>query len=809
MRWIFGAPQEQLSRRNRPRPFSFSRPALEILEDRITPTGNLQSLLGLTQLQTAFPTVNGASETVALLDTGINYNLPSLGGGVGPGYRVIYGYNFVNNTANALDDNGHGTFLASMIGSSSPSDLGIAPDVQFADLKVLDSNMNGSWTAIENALQWVIANKVQDNIVAVNMSFGSGNYSSDDFSVVESDLATLKSMGVFIAAASGNNYATNGSVPGLSYPAVDPDVVSVGATWAGSYGAQTFNGATDNTTVPHQLADFTQRDSALSILAPGAWITTIGMNGSETTLGGTSMATAVVTGAAVLLHQALDQAGEAALTTEPNLLQLMQTTGTSVTDKATSRDHQCPDHRPDVQGAQPASSAERRGPGHGAEPGRDPQSNDARWADDQRAAADHPCRHRSGHLQHAGRLSARAGVSAQAAVRPDLDGQLLHERRRLQREMAPWQQRRVLLADARRRAVPLHHLRVGHAPGCQPRRHAERLLLRQSGPALERSLRRQPAGRADGERHGVVHPVARLLGRHLRRGGHRHRCSTAVTASFNLTVNPAPPVLTPIANQTVTLANSNVSLTLSATDAELGPVSYNAQVLPANGQTPAVTLSLQGTHLTLSSPNFVGTYTVQISRQRSDGGHHRDLHGHRHRRHAADAGCDRHADGRNRANEPGGAVERRRRRSRPLDLPGRRRDAEDASLYQLNQQYGFQEYNGSYYLNLWGQNEKWLVGKNNVWYMLLPTGQLYRWAQSVAATLQPANLIATLSPAIYAEPRLLWNAQLPVTPALTFSFAGGALTIQRPAGLTGVFFIDVTVSDGFMTTKQTFELVLN
>jgi hypothetical protein len=56
---------------------------------------------------------------------------------------------------------------------------------------------------------------------------------------------------------------------------------------------------------------------------------------------------------------------------------------------------------------------------------------------------------------------------------------------------------------------------------------------------------------------------------------------------------------------------------------------------------------------------------------------------------------------------------------------------------------------------------------------------------------------------------LLWNANPPVTPALTYSFQGNQLTIQRPAGLTGVFFIDVTVSDGLTTTQQTFELTLN
>jgi hypothetical protein len=132
-----------------------------------------------------------------------------------------------------------------------------------------------------------------------------------------------------------------------------------------------------------------------------------------------------------------------------------------------------------------------------------------------------------------------------------------------------------------------------------------------------------------------------------------------------------------------------------------------------------------------------------------------------------------------------------------------------AQAYQLEQQYAFQASSATYYQNLLGMNEKWVIGKNNVWYAILPDGQVYRWGASVMQTFSAANLVATLSPSIYADPRLLTNATPPTAPTLTFSFTGNQLTIQRPAGLTGDFFIDVTVSDGFTTTMQTFEIVLN
>lgn len=282
-----------------------------------------------------------------------------------------------------------------------------------------------------------------------------------------------------------------------------------------------------------------------------------------------------------------------------------------------------------------------------------------------------------------------------------------------------------------------------------------------------------------------------------------------MTGSFNVTVNPAPPVLTRIGNQTVSHVSGTVNLTLHATEAENGPVTYSAQVLPTtNGQAAPVTVTVQGNHLTLSTPvGFAGVYTVQVSAS--------DLPA---------VSSETFTVTVTDAAPTLAAIATKTIAAGQASLTFALTAADaihdaltyqavaetpSASLYQLNQQYGFREYNGSYYQNMWGQSEKWLVDRNNVWYMLLPTGQLYRWAQSVAATKQPANLIATLSTSVFTEPRLLWQAQPPTTPALTFSFVNNQLTIHRPTELTGIFYIDVSVSDGITTTERTFELVLN
>jgi subtilisin family serine protease len=305
------------------------------LEERLVPaaSSDFRGIIGLPAVQANYP-YRGDGYSVAIIDTGVNYNDPNLGGGWGK--RVIAGWNFVANTGDPMDDNGHGTFVAGEIASSSTTYPGVAPNVNLIALKALDANNYGSWSNIDAALKWVIAHQAQYHIVAVNMSLGSGNYTTDQFSTVETELATLKQAGVFTSAASGNQFATFNSAPGLAYPAVDPDVVSVGATWAGSYGSVTFFGVTDSKTAPNTIANFTQRDSALGLLAPGAWITGESRTGGYTQYGGTSMAAAIVSGSAVLLHQELDAEGLSADTNQAFILKLMQSTGLAIVDNSTA-----------------------------------------------------------------------------------------------------------------------------------------------------------------------------------------------------------------------------------------------------------------------------------------------------------------------------------------------------------------------------------------------------------------------------------------------------------------------------------------
>jgi hypothetical protein len=282
-----------------------------------------------------------------------------------------------------------------------------------------------------------------------------------------------------------------------------------------------------------------------------------------------------------------------------------------------------------------------------------------------------------------------------------------------------------------------------------------------------------------------------------------------VKQTFRVTVTPAntAPVLSAIANQTQS-HGKNVIVTLNGSDADGDVLSYSALVMPANGQTPALSVTVQGNQLTVRSQQpIAGTYTIQVSA--SDG----------------KLTSTRTFDVTLTNTVPTleaipAQTLAKGQTSLAISLVTNDADNDklafqaivqtpNATAYQLNQQYRFQQYNGTYYTNLWGYNEKWLVGADNQWYALMPNGEIYRWSLSMTQTLKPTNRVATLDASFYHDPRLLWDAKPAVAPALTVSFQGNQLILQRPANLTGIFFIDVIVSDGLTTFKRTVQVILN
>jgi hypothetical protein len=114
----------------------------------------------------------------------------------------------------------------------------------------------------------------------------------------------------------------------------------------------------------------------------------------------------------------------------------------------------------------------------------------------------------------------------------------------------------------------------------------------------------------------------------------------------------------------------------------------------------------------------------------------------------------------------------------------------------LQQQLGLY-FNGSYYQNYSGLNEKWLYSATQrAWYVILPDGEV-RPASTIN---NPGTDVATLDPSYWQNPSLIFAPSLPAT----VSVSGGNVTVSPVAGYTGTFYVTVVASDGVLETQQRF-----
>ena len=137
--------------------------------------------------------LTGSGVTICLLDTGVDYNDPQFGG------KVLQGYDFVNNNYGAMDDNGHGTFMASVIHS-------IAPNATIIPIKVLDSNGHGYSSDIIAGIEYCKQAVAGQSAQIISMSFGGGNFSGYcDSDPLAMEVESAYEAGILPVASSGNS----------------------------------------------------------------------------------------------------------------------------------------------------------------------------------------------------------------------------------------------------------------------------------------------------------------------------------------------------------------------------------------------------------------------------------------------------------------------------------------------------------------------------------------------------------------------------------------------------------------------------
>lgn len=175
-----------------------------------------QSELGLT----------GAGIKVAVMDTGIDYNHPDLGGCFGPSCRVFTGFDFVGDNFNAGgtgsalipvpdpdpdDCNGHGTHVAGIVGASGTV-KGVAPEVRFGAYRVFGCVGSTFADIMIEAMERILA----DGMQVLNMSIGSAFQWPQYPTAQASD--RLVNKGIAVVASIGNSGANgvySASAPGL------------------------------------------------------------------------------------------------------------------------------------------------------------------------------------------------------------------------------------------------------------------------------------------------------------------------------------------------------------------------------------------------------------------------------------------------------------------------------------------------------------------------------------------------------------------------------------------------------------------
>ncbi len=230
----------------------------------------------------------GTGQTVvAVIDTGVDYNHPDLAANIWTNTidgatNGLHGYDFSSNDTNPMDESGHGTHVAGIIGATGNNGVGVtgvAQHTRIMALRFMDANGNGYTSDAVRAMDYAINHGAK----IINESWGG---SAPDPTLAAA-IERARAAGVIVVIAAGNEQSNNDTT--ASYPASyarqSNNVVAVASTdssdrlsWFSNYGTQT-----------------------VAIAAPGENILSTAMGGGYITKSGTSMAAPVISGALSLL----------------------------------------------------------------------------------------------------------------------------------------------------------------------------------------------------------------------------------------------------------------------------------------------------------------------------------------------------------------------------------------------------------------------------------------------------------------------------------------------------------------------------
>lgn len=272
---------------------------------------------------------NGTGIGVALIDSGIAAH-PDLNNANGVS-RVVYSQSFVAGDTTTSDEFGHGTHVAGLIGGTGASSgtangyaatyAGMASNVNFINLRVLDENGSGTDSGVIAAIEEAVTLQSTYNIRVINMSLGRPIFESYTLDPVDQAVEAAWQAGIVVVAAAGNEgrYALTDGFGTIVVPGNDPSVITVGAAMT----------ELTPTRVDDQIASYSSKGPTTldhickpDLTAPGNRQVSMRVAGSTLDtaypqyeiwpssgtamyyeLSGTSMATPIVSGAVALMLQ--------------------------------------------------------------------------------------------------------------------------------------------------------------------------------------------------------------------------------------------------------------------------------------------------------------------------------------------------------------------------------------------------------------------------------------------------------------------------------------------------------------------------
>jgi thermitase len=223
---------------------------------------------------------------VAVIDTGIDPKHKSLSMNLwhDPKAKETFGWNFVSDKANPVDENGHGTHVSGIIGAiADPATgvSGVAHHVSIMPVKYY-SDANPGSVNLRNTVK-AINYAVDHGARIINYSGGGPEFSEDEYLAVKK----AEAQGVLFVAAAGNEHQNTDKVENYYYPSAYrlTNIISVAATDIHN----------------KLLASSNWGKKNVDVAAPGENIFSTLPGNQYGYMSGTSQATAFVTGMAALL----------------------------------------------------------------------------------------------------------------------------------------------------------------------------------------------------------------------------------------------------------------------------------------------------------------------------------------------------------------------------------------------------------------------------------------------------------------------------------------------------------------------------